>query len=126
MKSLLGIALVLLLVSSGAAYGQTGGVTGLVTDSQGSPVAGARVSLWLGSVCQMNVTTDGSGVFNLTSVPVGIYTLKAGKPQTGNAVLEGVGVADGQITDVGVLALAGGGPHGTKGPKTPPPIQPGS
>lgn len=115
MKRFLGIAAVLCLVSAGAALAQVGGVTGLVVDRNGGPVEGAKVSLWLDNVCQGNVLTDAMGVFLFEEVAVGTYTVKAGKPKVGQAVLEGVVVVEGQVTDVGTLTLAGNGPNGPNG-----------
>jgi hypothetical protein len=116
MKHILSIMVtMLLLVSAGVAFAQTGGITGVVVDRAGNPVEGARVSLWLDNRCEGSVLTDGSGLFSMADVPVGTYTLKAGKPHFGNVILDGVEVVDGQVTDVGVLALAGGGPHGPQG-----------
>lgn len=112
MKKFLSIAAILLLVGAGAAFAQTGGVTGVVADQNGSLVEGARVSLWQEGVCKMHVLTDAAGVFVLTDVAVGTYTLKAGKPKTGQAMVEGVVVVEAQVTDVGTITLVGSGPNG--------------
>jgi len=106
---------VALFLGASAAYGQ-GGVTGLVVDTDGVAVEGARVSLWADGACQMHVFTDAGGAFTFEDVAAGTYTLKAGKPKVGNATLEGVEVTDGEVTDVGTVTLEGGGPHGPQGP----------
>lgn len=115
MKRFLSIAAVLFLISAGAALAQTGGVTGIVVDQDGNPVEGARVSLWLEDTCQGHIATDAAGVFLFEDVPIGTYTLKAGKPKVGKAVLEGVVVIEGQVTEVGTLTLVGSGPNGPNG-----------
>ena len=116
MKRISSIA-VLLLLMAGAALAQTGGVTGLVVDQENNPVEGARVSLWLDNACTGYVFTDAAGMFNMEDVAVGTYILKAGKPRVGKAILEGVEVIDGQITDVGLITLVGTGPNGPNGQK---------
>lgn len=114
MKSML-VALLGLLLIGGIASAQTGTVTGAVVDDEGVPVEGARVSLWLDGHCDGYVLTDAAGTFSLADIDVGTYTLKVGKPKVGQAILEGVVVLDGEVTDVGVITLVGGGPHGPGG-----------
>ena len=116
MKSLLSLAMMLLLVSAGPAFGQTGGVTGIVLDGEDNPVEEARVSLWLDGACQVYVLTGADGVFNFADVAVGTYDLKAGKRHLGNVILEAIEVIEGEVTDVGVIVLECTGPQGPGGP----------
>jgi hypothetical protein len=106
MKKLLWVSLIALMFA-GAAFAQTGSVAGIVVDAQGNAVDGARVSLWAGGRCLMNVATDAAGAFTLANVAAGTYSLRVGKPHVGNAVLDGVVVNDGEITNVGTITLNG-------------------
>lgn len=117
MHKWLGIAAILLLCSAGMAFAQTGSVVGIVVDADNNPVEGARVSLWLDGACEMHVFTDVDGAFTFLDVPVGVYDLRCGKPRVGQASIEDVAVVEGEVTDVGVLALEGSGPHDPNGPK---------
>ncbi|MBU1699571.1 MAG: carboxypeptidase-like regulatory domain-containing protein [Candidatus Eisenbacteria bacterium] len=100
-------ALGMIALLAGGAWAQTGAVTGLVVDGNGDAVEGARVSLWQDGVCVAYVLTEASGVFNLIDIPEGIYNLKAGMKRVGQALIEGVEILDGQITDVGTVTLVG-------------------
>lgn len=53
----------------------TGGIQGIVRDSDGKPVAGAHVSL-IGTGTPQVARTDGSGYYTFTGVQPGAYTLK--------------------------------------------------
>ena len=117
MKNWLGMAAILLVLSAGMAFAQVGAVTGIVVDGDNNPVEGARVSLWLDGACQEYVLTDASGAFSFVDVAVGVYDLRAGKPHVGCATVEGVEVLEGEVTDVGVIALEGNGPQEPGGPK---------
>lgn len=105
-------ALLMTALAAGSALAQVGGVTGIIVDRDGQPVESARVSLWSDGGCVEHVFTDAAGVFLLEDVEVGTYDLRAGKPHVGNVTLEDIIVVEGQITDVGILQLVGGGPHG--------------
>ncbi len=114
MKKTLFLVLAGMLICATTAFAQTGSVIGTVVDSNGAPVADARVSLHQGDVCLLHVLTDADGQYEFSDVPVGIYLLKAGKPRVGNAVVEEVEVIEGQITEVPTITLTGSGPHGPK------------
>ena len=117
MKRILGL-LAICLMAAGMASAQTGAVTGTVTDDLGAAVEGARVSLHAGGRCVAHVFTGADGVYLLEDVPVGIYTVKAGKPQVGNASIDGVEVIEGETTTVDlILGCSGGGGTGPHGPK---------
>ena len=118
MKKLLG-TLAICLLTAGMAAAQTGSVTGLVVDELGAPIEGARVSLHADGICVAHMFSDADGTYLFEDVAVGIYTVKAGLKQVGNASIEGIEVFDGQLTTVDPLVLAGtgGGGSGPHGPK---------
>jgi Carboxypeptidase regulatory-like domain/TonB-dependent Receptor Plug Domain len=71
-------ALFILLLTSGLAFGQgtTSRVTGVVTDAQGSLVAGANVTLTNeGTNSSLTMETTSSGTYVFDSVQPGIYTV---------------------------------------------------
>lgn len=109
------------LLSAGVAVAQTGGVTGAVVDETGAAVENARVSLQNETGCVGFVLTDADGVYLFEEVPVGIYTVKAGLPQVGNASIDDIEVVEGLVTQVPDLVLVcgggGGGGQGPHGPK---------
>ncbi len=118
MKKLLG-TLAICLLTAGMAAAQTGSVTGLVVDDMGAPVEGARVSLHADGMCVAHMFTGADGTYLFEDVAVGIYTVKAGLKQVGNASIEGIEVLEGEVTQVPDLVLAGtgGGGSGPHGPK---------
>lgn len=74
--------LVFLALSAGPAYaqGETGSVTGLVTDPQGGTVAGADVTLTdIGTKAPRTTTTNDSGRYHFASVPAGMYDVTISK-----------------------------------------------
>ena len=105
------------LMGAGMASAQTGSVAGMVIDGEALPVEGARVSLHAETSCVAYVFTGPDGLYLFEEVPVGIYTVKAGKPHVGNASIEGIEVLDGQTTLVPDLTLECGG-GGGNGPYT--------
>jgi hypothetical protein len=114
-RTLLALALLTVLFA-GTALAQVGGITGVVFDANGAVVEGARVSIWQDGACKGYVLTGADGIFLMEEVAVGTYSVKAAKPQVGQVMLDAVVVLEAEITDVGILTLAGGGPHG-HGPK---------
>jgi hypothetical protein len=74
----------LVAISSAPLAGQgssTAAITGLITDPSGSAIPGATVSVRNVSTNQTRETrTGGSGLFTVTSLPVGTYELKATAP----------------------------------------------
>jgi hypothetical protein len=77
------VSLVLLVASARAASaanpGADGGLTGLVEDTRGAPVAGAVISLFGKGVAGAGLValSDAAGRFSLPAVPAGSYTLRA-------------------------------------------------
>jgi hypothetical protein len=65
--------------ASPANPGGDGGLTGLVEDTQGAPVAGAVISLFGKGVAGAGLValSDAAGRFSLPAVPAGSYTLRA-------------------------------------------------
>src|SRR5437762_3299267 len=62
------------------AQGETGSVTGIVTDPQGGTVAGADVTLTdLATKSSRTTTTNDSGRYHFASVPVGNYDITISK-----------------------------------------------
>lgn len=62
------------LTSVGAS---TAGISGLVVDSLGQPIAGARVAITGGPITGRADTTDVTGFYELLDLPAGTYTLRA-------------------------------------------------
>ena len=73
------LACLALLVSAMPAWAQGGGnvaITGTVTDSTGAVVAGARVTVTnKNTAISRAVTTNGTGQFNVSSIPPATYTV---------------------------------------------------
>src|SRR5712664_3379147 len=73
------MALVALLCSANAARGQdvTATITGTVTDPSGAPIIGADVTAKDADRGTVHTTqTNGSGVYNVLRIPVGVYDVK--------------------------------------------------
>src|SRR3989442_2301194 len=64
---------VLSILFAGAAFAQTGTVTGKVTDNAGMPQQFANVTI-LGA--QSGGPTNAQGIFTIIKVPVGVYTVR--------------------------------------------------
>jgi hypothetical protein len=66
-----------LLLLSGNAYAQQGQVTGTVRDSSGAVIPGVLVETTSPALIEKvrSSTTDGSGQYRITNLPVGIYTV---------------------------------------------------
>jgi len=74
------VALISLSVTPARAQGETGSVTGAVTDSQGGTVAGADVTLTdLATRSPRTTTTNDAGRYHFSSVPVGLYDITISK-----------------------------------------------
>ena len=81
---MVGIGIILLANSTTTfAQGETGSVTGVVTDSQGGTVAGADVTLTdVATNLPKTTVTNESGRYHFAAVPAGLYDItisKAGK-----------------------------------------------
>ncbi|HHT9119034.1 MAG TPA: carboxypeptidase regulatory-like domain-containing protein [Candidatus Hypogeohydataceae bacterium YC41] len=75
-------------------------VSGFVTDSAGTPIGGAPVTLYYpyrGSVHSLSITTNVEGLFQFTNVPNGIRTVKAAGG--GLRYVEGSALATGENKD---------------------------
>ncbi len=81
----------------------TGSVTGMVTDSSGSPIAAATVST---DPLTVSAQTDASGTFTLASIPIGSYTLIASKSGYVDSKLTGVGVGAGGTVNARLVLAA--------------------
>ena len=81
------------IASTPAAFGQVerGTVTGLVTDSSGAIIGGAKVSIQnTGTNVETNTATTVSGIYYLPSLPPGRYTLRVEHPGFRQAVVSGI------------------------------------
>jgi hypothetical protein len=78
-----------------------GMIGGTVRDAQKQPIAGVAITTVPASTTAMS---DASGVFKLTDVPVGTYSVVAAKAGYTSYTLAGVGVAGGILTNIS-LAL---------------------
>src|ERR1700730_2147661 len=72
--------LLLILVASSSAVGQTGSLRGLVTDQNGAVVAGAKVTINGSSAAVKTTNTDKNGSYSFTGLPAGDYELQASAP----------------------------------------------
>jgi hypothetical protein len=76
--ALLAIGILVLLIGPSSLFGQanSGDVTGLVSDPQGAAVAGAAIAAKNEATgVKTSATTDATGVFHFTNLPIGSYTL---------------------------------------------------
>src|SRR5206468_1033589 len=88
-------------------------ISGTVSDSSGAPIAAAIVTIRnteTGS--ERSVSTDQAGRYNVPSLPVGIYDLKAEKPGFRSHSRTGVTLAVGQREEI-PFALPVGDVHQT-------------
>src|SRR5713101_7884652 len=72
-------------------------ITGMVSDPSGAPVPAVQVSarnLETGAV--RNITTNDSGRYEILSLPVGRYEIKAAKPDFADSLRTGIELALGQ------------------------------
>jgi hypothetical protein len=90
-----------------------GSITGTVKDTTLATISGATVTLLKGGVTVGTpvttnpVTTNSSGVFTLSNVPIGsnAYTLQAAKSGYNNSALNNISVQAGQVTNVGIIYI---------------------
>ena len=75
----LAVAVIVMVLSSGALYAQTfGEITGIVTDTSGAVMSGASITLTNTNTNAFRQTTaTDAGAYTFPSVPPGSYTLKA-------------------------------------------------
>src|SRR5258706_12399248 len=80
----LAVCMVLFLAASATsvfAQGETGSVTGVVTDPQGATVGGADVTLTdVATHSPRTATTNESGRYHFASIPAGIYDITVSRP----------------------------------------------
>lgn len=77
-KGLLTVCLALMTLLAGIAVGQetTGSIAGQVTDASGSAVPNAKVDVSGGSLPRpITVMSDATGLFQISNVPAGVYTV---------------------------------------------------
>lgn len=101
------VILILAIMCSIPSAGQVikGSISGTVTDPQGAVVPGAQVvarNIETGAV--FNTTSDGSGLFRLSLIPVGTYELRISA--TGFKTAENKTISVGAGTDTGVGSVA--------------------
>ncbi|MDQ6780281.1 MAG: carboxypeptidase-like regulatory domain-containing protein, partial [Candidatus Eremiobacteraeota bacterium] len=101
-KGLLRIALLALMVllfqGTWALAGTTGNIEGTVRDQNGSPVAGAKVSVASPSQAATNLTTGPNGFWSALNLSPDTYTITASKEGYDPGVVYGVTVQADQTT----------------------------
>jgi hypothetical protein len=108
MKSCMISFCILLLTLSAVAQIQNGQFTGTVTDASGAALAGAKISVNNASTnFTLNATTNGTGVYNVKEVPVGVYKITVEAPGFKTYTDNGVTMDPGAITRVDVKMQLG-------------------
>ena len=79
----------LLLVALGTHAQYRADISGKVTDAQGGVVSDAKVTVTETGVSQQ-ATTDGNGVYSVTRLTPGLYTVTVEKPGSKQGVLDNV------------------------------------
>jgi hypothetical protein len=107
---------------------QTGGITGIVTDPQGSSVAGATVEIFNESTgkSERTITTDESGGFTATLLTPGAYRLEIKGASFKQSRVTGVQVRIAETTRQDVTLEVGGVTEVVNVEATPSLINPGS
>jgi hypothetical protein len=90
-------SLVLILSWSSAAFAQggaTGAISGTVQDASGAVVSGAKVKVTSEATAQLvrELTTDASGIFTASLLPVGSYTVEVSAPGFATTKFSGITV----------------------------------
>lgn len=100
----------LLGVSPLIAQTDRGAITGVVTDSTGGRVVGAKVAIRSNSTDLERVTkTNGSGIYTMTSLSTGTYQIKIEAPGFSELLLKEVSLDVGQTRSMdATLSVAGG------------------
>jgi len=92
------ILLLAAAVSSAAAQITSGEITGTVSDAAGAVVAGANVTATNPATnTQRAASTSGAGVYNLTALPPGTYTLRVEKQGFSSQVRTGIELQVAQV-----------------------------
>jgi hypothetical protein len=96
------VAFIALLCSAATLHAQTslGQIAGTITDSTGAVIPGTTVTLTEVSTQNVHtVTTDGSGFYIATNLPIGQYTVAANKSGYGSEKRSGITItADAKLT----------------------------
>lgn len=106
---LLPTALLSMLIFAGASFGQagTGGITGVVSDTNGAVVKGATVTLTnKGTNETKSATTNDDGIYSFVLLKPGNYAVKTAAASFGEVTLD-VEVQVGRTTDANVTLGAG-------------------
>jgi hypothetical protein len=86
----------------------TGGLTGLVTDSSGAPMPDVKVTLVNTELAsQRELSTNGQGIYNFTTLPPGTYKLAFAKTGFTQEVRDSVRLEVNQVARVDVLMKPG-------------------
>ena len=106
----IGVALVLVIALAGAGHSQEAGnsatLQGSVQDANGQPVAAAVVHLESKDGTRTRATaTDSSGNYRFSALPAGAYTLRAEKPQHGEAAAISLTVGQGELKTIDLALL---------------------
>jgi hypothetical protein len=103
------IVLILMLVGIPITDAQgiiTGGISGTVVDQTGAIIPGATAdAIGESTGAKFHVTTNSAGVFQISDVPLGSYTISVTAPGFGSATINHVSVAAGNVTSVGKQSL---------------------
>jgi hypothetical protein len=94
------VASLVLALCSAAAHAQitSGEITGTITDSAGAVIAGAHVTATNPATnTQRAATTSSAGVYNLTALPPGAYTLRVEKEGFSSQVRTGIELQVAQV-----------------------------
>jgi Carboxypeptidase regulatory-like domain len=93
--------------AAAAALGATGGgVSGIVRDPHGVPLAGVMVTLLQGrfnSKAVQTATTDAAGRFEIKDVLPGLYSLRANLASYLPQIKSGIGVASGKMAELSLI-----------------------
>src|SRR5215208_6452295 len=103
--------LLLMTMARSAAAQATGGVTGIVADSQGGVIPGASVTLTSalkGTTLGTTVTNE-RGVFAFPNIPPDTYTVTVEMPSFKTLKKSGFEISSGPVTSIGVLTIQLGG-----------------
>lgn len=84
-----------------SAFGQSGGVKGKVRAANGSGIPSATVTARQSGKDVKTVRADGKGVFQLTGLGTGVYTLVFDADGFQSGLLQGVEVKSGNVRDLG-------------------------
>ena len=98
----------LLVFSATFAFGQivTGSVSGVVEDQQHAMISGAKVTTHQdGTSFERSTSTSDAGLFTLTALPVGTYTVTIEAPKFRKLKISNVGVTVAHDTSLGVRTL---------------------